>query len=299
MSNSVKTLFIGDIFGHPGRQIVKDLLPRVVEKLQPDLVLANGENAAGGFGITPLLVEELLAQGIAVLTSGNHVWDKKEILPYLAQHADARLLRPANYPNGTRASGPPPGPPRFTSGTEHPESAPGQGLYIGETRQGLRYAVMNLQGRVFMPTIDCPFRAADTLLGQIPNEVKLRILDFHAEATSEKVALGWYLDGRVTAVLGTHTHIPTADETVMPGGTAYITDLGMTGPYDSVIGMDKEVVIRKFLNQLPVRFEVARHDVRFCGVLIESDRETGRAMAIRRVVEKVDAWGEGWKTHSV
>ncbi len=286
MSYSVKTLFIGDIFGHPGRQIVKDLLPRVVEELQPDLILANGENAAGGFGITPLLVEELLAQGIAVLTSGNHVWDKKEILPYLAQHADARLLRPANYPNGTRAGGQPPGSSRFTSRSEHPETAPGRGLYVGETRQGLRYAVMNLQGRVFMPTIECPFRVADALLSQIPAEVKLRILDFHAEATSEKIALGWYLDGRATAVLGTHTHVPTADETVMPGGTAYITDLGMTGPYDSVIGMDKEVVIRKFLNQLPVRFEVARHDVRFCGVLIESDRETGRAVAIRRVLEK-------------
>jgi 2',3'-cyclic-nucleotide 2'-phosphodiesterase len=261
---SVKILFIGDIFGKPGRHIAKEVLPGLLEEHAPDLVLANGENAAAGFGITPSLVEELLDLGIAVLTSGNHIWDKKEIVPYFNEHADGRLLRPANYP----------------------ETTPGQGLYIGRTRAGLDYAVMNLQGRVFMPTIDCPFRTADALLGKIPANVKLRIVDMHAEATSEKQALGWYLDGRVTAVVGTHTHIPTADEIVLPQGTAYITDLGMTGPYDSVIGIEKESIIKKFLDQIPARFEVAKGDVRFCAALIEADPETGRALSIKRIVRK-------------
>jgi metallophosphoesterase (TIGR00282 family) len=208
VESPAKILFIGDIVGQPGRRILKETLPGLVEEYSPDLVLANAENAAGGFGITPPLVEELLALGIAVLTSGNHIWDKKEILPYLSDHADGRLLRPANYPG----------------------VSPGHGVYVGGIRTKLAYAVMNLQGRVFMPAIDCPFRTVDQLLKQIPAEVKIRIVDMHAEATSEKLALGWYLDGRVTAVVGTHTHVPTADETVLPQGTAYITDLGMTGP---------------------------------------------------------------------
>ena len=263
-----RILFIGDIFGQPGRRAVKEALPRLVEEYSPSLILANGENAAAGFGITPPLVEELLGAGIAVLTSGNHIWDKKEILPYLADHADGRLLRPANYPSG-------------------PGQAPGHGLYLGRTRAGIGYAVMNLQGRVFMPSIDCPFRTVDSLLAEIPADVKVRILDMHAEATSEKIAMGWYLDGRVTAVLGTHTHVPTADETVLPGGTAYITDLGMTGPYDSVIGLDKESIIQKFRNQLPARFEVAKGDVRLSAVLIEADVETGRASSIQRIVRQV------------
>jgi metallophosphoesterase (TIGR00282 family) len=262
VNHATRILFIGDIVGHPGRRIVKELLPGLVGEYSPELVLANGENAAGGFGITPPLVEELLDLGIAVLTSGNHIWDKKEILPYLSDHADGRLLRPANYPG----------------------TAPGHGLYLGKTRAGLDYAVLNLQGRVFMPSIDCPFRTADALLEKIPPEVKIRIVDIHAEATSEKRAIGWYLDGRVTAVLGTHTHIPTADETVQPNGTAYITDLGMTGPYDSVIGIEKQPIIEKFLNQIPARFEVARGDVRLSAVLIEADAETGRALAIRRIL---------------
>ena len=264
VNETAKILFIGDICGHPGRRAVKELLPGLVAEYAPDLVLANGENAAGGFGITPGLVEELLDLGIAVLTSGNHIWDKKEILPYLADHADGRLLRPANYPG----------------------DSPGQGIYIGRTQAGLDYAVLNVQGRVFMPAIDCPFRAADTLLAQIPAAVKVRIVDVHAEATSEKRALGWYLDGRATAVLGTHTHIPTADETVQPGGTAYITDLGMTGPYDSVIGIEKTSIIRKFLDQIPARFEVAKGDVRLSGVVIEADRASGRALSIERILRK-------------
>jgi 2',3'-cyclic-nucleotide 2'-phosphodiesterase len=264
VGNSARILFIGDVFGQPGRRILKQTLPDLVEEYSPDLVLANGENAAGGFGITPALVEELLAMGIAVLTSGNHIWDKKEILPYLADHADGRLLRPANYP----------GP------------SPGHGLYVGKTRSEMNYAVMNLQGRIFMPPIDCPFQTADRLLEQIGDEVQIRIVDMHAEATSEKLALGWYLDGRVTAVVGTHTHVPTADEIVLPKGTAYITDLGMTGPYDSVIGVEKRGVIEKFLSQVPARFEVAKGDVRLSAVLIEADPESGRALSIRRIVRR-------------
>jgi len=264
VENSARILFIGDVFGQPGRRILKQTLPDLVEEFSPDLVLANAENAAGGFGITPALVEELLAMGIAVLTSGNHIWDKKEILPYLADHADGRLLRPANYP----------GP------------SPGHGLYVGSTRSEINYAVINLQGRIFMPPIDCPFRTADKLLEQIAAEVPIRIVDMHAEATSEKLALGWYLDGRVTAVVGTHTHVPTADEMVLPRGTAYITDLGMTGPYDSVIGVEKRAVIEKFLSQVPARFDVAKGDVRLSAVLIEANPENGRALSIQRIVRR-------------
>jgi metallophosphoesterase (TIGR00282 family) len=260
----MKILLIGDIFGQPGRRIVKEMLPKLREEYAPDLVLANAENAAGGFGITPPLVEELLDMGIAVLTSGNHIWDKKEIYSYLRDHEDGRLLRPANYPG----------------------QAPGRGLHVGKTRAGVGYAVLNLQGRVFMPAINCPFQTADALLAGIPEDIKIRIVDMHAEATSEKQAIGWYLDGRVTAVLGTHTHVPTADETILPEGTAYITDLGMTGPYESVIGMDRQAVVRKFLDQLPTRFEVAKGDVRLSAVLIEADSATGRATSIERILRK-------------
>jgi 2',3'-cyclic-nucleotide 2'-phosphodiesterase len=242
LSSNVRILFIGDIFGQPGRRIVKDELPNLVGELHPDLILANGENAAAGFGITPPLVEELLDLGIAVLTSGNHIWDKKEIVPYFSEHADGRLLRPANFP----------------------DPAPGKGLYVGKTSAGLDFAVINVQGRVFMASLDCPFRTVERTLARIPSHVKIRIVDFHAEATSEKIAMGWFLDGQVTAVLGTHTHIPTADETILPQGTAYITDLGMTGPYESVIGIEKEMVIQKF----------------------EADPDTGRAVSIQRILRK-------------
>jgi 2',3'-cyclic-nucleotide 2'-phosphodiesterase len=264
VGNSVRILFIGDIFGRPGRRILKETLPNLVDEYSPHLVLANGENAAAGFGITPALADELLAMGIAVLTSGNHIWDKKEIVPYLGEDADGRLLRPANYPL----------------------LSPGRGLYVGKTRGELNYAVMNLQGRIFMPPIDCPFQTADKLLEQIPAEVRIRIVDMHAEATSEKLALGWYLDGRVTAVVGTHTHVPTADETVLPQGTAYVTDLGMTGPYDSVIGVDKRAVIERFLSQVPVRFDVAKGDVRLSAVLIEANPDSGRAVSIQRIMRR-------------
>jgi 2',3'-cyclic-nucleotide 2'-phosphodiesterase len=261
----MRILFIGDIFGRPGRTIVKDKLPELVTQHRPELIIANGENAAAGFGITPPLAEELFELGIDVITTGNHVWDKREIYDYFQsengnQHSMARrILRPANYP------------PRL----------PGTGLYEG--RKGdVPYAVINLQGRVFMASNDDPFRVADQLLDKV--KAKVVVVDLHAEATSEKIAFGWYLDGRVTAVLGTHTHVPTADERVLPQGTAYITDVGMSGPYDSVIGVKKELVIQRFLTNMPARFEPASGDARLAGVLIDCDAASGRASSIRRIL---------------
>ncbi len=261
----MKILFIGDIFGKPGRTIVKDRLKELVRENAADLIIANGENSAAGFGITPALAEELFELGIDVITTGNHVWDKREIINYFdvmkgnPQDPAHRLLRPANYPS----------------------DMPGWGFYEGK-KNGVAYAVINLQGRVFMASNDDPFRKADELLKQI--KAKIIFVDIHAEATSEKVAMGWYLDGRVTAVVGTHTHIPTADQRVLPGGTAYITDVGMTGPYDGVIGVQKELVLGKFLSNMPVRFEPATGDVRLCGVVVECDDVTGRARDIKRVL---------------
>src|SRR5215471_21080232 len=219
-------LFIGDIFGAPGRRIVSDHLQDIVATNRIDLAIANAENAAGGFGITPSLAEDLFALGIDVLTTGNHVWDKRELYDYL--NRQPRLLRPANYPD-----------------------APGKGLVVVRSRSGVECAVMNLQGRTFMPSTDCPFRTADRLLSGIDAGVKVRFVDFHAEVTSEKIAMGWYLDGRVSALVGTHTHVPTADTRILPGGTAYQTDCGMTGPYKSVIGVDTETILQRFLSGLP------------------------------------------------
>jgi metallophosphoesterase (TIGR00282 family) len=223
------------------------------------LSIANGENAAGGFGITPQLADEIFGYGIDVLTTGNHVWDKKEIYDYLPR--EPRLLRPANYA----------------------AELPGAGVIVVKARNGVLCAVMNLQGRSHMPAIDCPFRKADALLEALPAEVQVRLVDFHAELTSEKTAMGWYLDGRVSAVVGTHTHVPTADTRILPNGTAYQTDVGMTGPYHSIIGVDKDIVLRRFLTQLPVRMEAARHGAELHGVVVEVDESTGRAAAIRRV----------------
>lgn len=260
----MRILFIGDIFGRPGRTIVKDRLPELVRDHAIDLVIANGENAAAGFGITPPLAEELFELGIDVITTGNHVWDKREIVDYL-QMADGnhsvahRLLRPANYPS----------------------DMPGWGMYQGR-KKDVSYAVINLQGRVFMAANDDPFRIADQLLKEV--KARIVVVDMHAEATSEKMSLGWYLDGRVSAVIGTHTHVPTADERVLPGGTAYITDVGMTGPYESVIGVKKELVVGRFLNNMPVRFEPATGDVRLCAVVLDCDETSGRAREIRRVM---------------
>ena len=254
----MRILFIGDIFGSAGRRVVADHLADMVQTQQIDLVIANCENAAAGFGITPRLAEELLGLGVDVLTTGNHVWDKKEILEYIG--GQPRLLRPANYPDGS----------------------PGSGCYVGRTRSGVPYGVINLQGRTHLPNIDCPFRRADALLGGLDPAVRIRVVDFHAEVTSEKVAFGWYVDGRVTAVVGTHTHIPTADERVLAGGTAYLTDVGMTGPYDSVIGADKQAALGRFLHAIPHRLEPATGDVRLAAAVIDADDQTGRATAIRR-----------------
>jgi metallophosphoesterase (TIGR00282 family) len=262
----LRLLFIGDIFGRPGRTAVRHRVQQVVDEHQVDLVFANAENSAGGFGLTPQIAEELFDLGISVLTTGNHIWDKREIIEYFNSAANEpysparRVLRPANYPAGT----------------------PGVGLYQSVARNGIPYAVLNLQGRVFMSTIDDPFRVADELLTQVT--AKVIFVDMHAEATSEKVAMGAYLDGRVTAVIGTHTHVPTADERILPKGTAFQTDVGMTGPYDSVIGVQKELIITRFLTNLPVRFEAATGDVKFCAVMIDCDEQTGRARTIQRIM---------------
>ena len=256
----MRILFIGDIVGRPGRSVLEEHLSELVAAHTPGLVIANCENAAAGFGITPPLVEELLGLGIDVLTSGNHIWDRKEILPYFEQGAaSGRLLRPANYP-----------------------AAPGTGVWVSNSRAGVPCAVLNLQGRVFMPDIDCPFKTADRLLEGLPRTVKVILVDMHAETTSEKQAMGWYLDGRVSAVLGTHTHVPTADEKILPGGTAYISDVGMTGPYAGIIGNAKESVLERFLTSMPTRFEVAEDDVHLCGALLDVDDATGRARSIER-----------------
>lgn len=258
-------LFVGDVFGSAGRHIVREHLPHVLETNSVDLLVINGENSAGGFGITPSLAEEIFDMGAHVITTGNHIWDKREIFEYMTVPADShergrRVLRPANYAVGT----------------------PGFGVYQGELPTGQSYAVLNLQGRVFMSSCDDPFRKADELLSQVTSKVIL--LDIHAETTSEKVALGWYLDGRITAVLGTHTHIPTADARVLPGGTAYITDVGMSGPYDSVIGVETELVLNRFLTGMPGKFEAAKGNPKMCAVLIGCDGATGRAHSIEHLV---------------
>lgn len=257
--SSMNILFIGDIFASGGRAIVADNLARLIGEHKIDLAIANAENSAGGFGITPSISEELLSLGLDVLTGGNHSFDKREIHDYMP--TQERLLRPANYPAGL----------------------PGSGVYAGKARNGARYAVLNLQGRAHMPNIDCPFRKADELLAALDPTIKIRFVDFHAELTSEKVAMGWYLDGRATAVIGTHTHIPTADARVLPGGLAYQTDAGMTGPYDSIIGVDKDTIIRRFLTGVNGRMEAARHGVELHGALITADDATGRADSIKRI----------------
>jgi len=254
----MRILFIGDIVGSPGRRIVVERVADVIANEHLDLVIANGENAASGFGITPRLVEELLATGIEVLSGGNHIWDRREIIEFITH--EPRLLRPANFPEGS----------------------PGSGVYCGTARNGAPYAVLCLQRRVYMVPNDDPFRTADRELAKLPAEVKVILVDIHAEATSEKQAMGWHLDGRVTAVIGTHTHVATADERVLPGGTAYITDVGMTGPHDSIIGMERAPIIKRFFDGMSVRFEVATGNVQMNAVLIDADPATGRARSIER-----------------
>ena len=258
-------LFVGDVFGSAGRRIVAEHIGHVLESNQIDLCVMNGENAAGGFGITPSIADDLFDLGADVITTGNHFWDKKELLDYLKVPADSharprRILRPANFAPST----------------------PGFGTYQGTLANGQPYAVVNLQGRVFMQQNDDPFRKADELLAKLTSKVIL--VDFHAEASSEKAAMGWYLDGKVTAVLGTHTHVPTADERVLPQGTAYQTDVGMSGPFESVIGVERDAVIHRFLTGQPAKFEAAKGDPRLCGAVIECDGASGRAHRIRRIM---------------
>jgi hypothetical protein len=252
-------LFIGDIVGRPGREIVRRALPALVAHHRVDLVIANVENAAAGFGVTPDLADDFISHGVQVMTGGNHTWDKKEILPYFAEQP--RLLRPANMPAGT----------------------PGRGRYVAQAANGVPVAVINTMGRVFMTAIDDPFRVVLDEIAAVKDQARLIFVDFHAEATSEKVAMGWHLDGRVTAVVGTHTHVQTADERVLPNGTAYITDAGMTGPHDSVIGVERSAILQRFLTGLPTRFETASENPRLNGVLLEADELTGRAVSITRL----------------
>jgi 2',3'-cyclic-nucleotide 2'-phosphodiesterase len=255
----MRVLILGDVMGRPARRAVRDLVPSLIEKEEIDLVVANAENAAGGMGVDIKSAKELLSAGVQVLTSGNHIWKKKEIYPFLDDQES--LIRPANFPAG----------------------APGKGWCVWQ-HNGLRALVINLQGRVFMPNhVDDPFRCVDEILRQQAAQSPVVIVDMHAEATSEKYAMGWYLDGRASIVFGTHTHVQTADERILPAGTAYITDVGMCGPFDSVIGMEKETVIRGFITQLPRQFEVAQDNVVLQGVIADIDDESGRARAIRRL----------------
>jgi len=255
----MKVLYIGDIMGEPGRRAVARVIPRLVSQRKIDVVVGNGENVAGGFGITPELAEELFSMGLSAITTGNHAWDKKEILDYFPR--ERRLLRPANYPEGV----------------------PGQGSVVIETAGGEELGILQLMGRAYMPTLDCPFQTAKREMARLKKRVATVLVDMHAEATSEKMAMGHYLDGEATAVVGTHTHVQTADEQILPRGTAYLTDIGMTGPLHGVIGIKKELAIEKFLTGMPRRFEVASGPTVFCAVLIELDARIGKALSIERI----------------
>ncbi len=254
----MRILFIGDVIGQPGREIVASVLPRLTEEQSIDLVIANSENLAGGFGVTPAVAEEMFALGVDVLTSGNHIWDKKEIEEYIAK--EKRLLRPANYP----------------------EQAPGRGSLVVD-QGGCPVGILNLQGRAFMPPTDCPFRVGDREIGKLRRETALIFVDFHGEATAEKQAFGWYVDGKVSAVIGSHSHVQTADERIFPQGTAYLTDAGMTGGRDSVIGMRIEEPIARFITGLPGKFRPATGAPQLCGVVVEIEERSGRATSIVRI----------------
>jgi metallophosphoesterase (TIGR00282 family) len=255
----MKVLFIGDIVGKPGRTAVKAILPALVDKCRIDFVIANGENIAGGFGLTEPLVADLFRTGVHVITTGNHVWDKKDFIRYISK--DNRVLRPLNYPPGV----------------------PGSGSVVLTLPNGIKAAVLNLSGRVFMAGMDCPFRTGRAEIESLSTETNVIIIDFHAEATSEKIAFGYFVDGKVSAVIGTHTHVQTADEKVTPDGTAYITDVGMTGPAYSVIGMDVDQIVRRFLTSMPAKFETAQGPVILSAVTIDINNETGRATGIQRL----------------
>ncbi|WP_455243480.1 TIGR00282 family metallophosphoesterase [Petrachloros mirabilis] len=255
----MKLLYIGDIMGEPGRRAVARALPRLISQRQIDIVVGNGENVAGGFGITPDLAEELFEMGLSAITTGNHAWDKKEVLDYFPR--ERRLLRPANYPEGV----------------------PGQGSVVIETPGGEAVGILQLMGRAYMPMLDCPFQTAKREMAKLKQNVAAVIVDMHAEATSEKMAMGHFLDGEATAVVGTHTHVQTADEQIFPKGTAYLTDIGMTGPLHGVIGVKKELAIEKFVTGMPRRFEVASGPTVFCAVLLDLDARIGKALSIERI----------------
>jgi metallophosphoesterase (TIGR00282 family) len=263
-SGTVRILFVGDVVGKPGRRAVQRLLARLIDQHRIDYTIVNVENAAGGMGVTPAVLQELDALPIDCFSSGNHIWDKREGLPLLDK--EPRLLRPANYPEGN----------------------PGHGVHVGETAAGVPVATLNLEGRVFMKNLDSPFRVADRLLDELPEEVRIVVVDFHAEATSEKQAMGFYLDGRASAVFGTHTHVPTADERILPEGTALITDVGMTGPYEGIIGFKVDKVLQRFALQRGVSLDVAKRDVRLAGAVLEADPETGRAVRVERLLIPVE-----------
>lgn len=259
----MKILFIGDVVGSPGREAIQKLLPILKQEYSLDFIIANAENAAGGSGITSKVSRELFDSGVSVLTSGDHIWKKSEIFELISK--EEHILRPANFPSG----------------------APGSGAAIFKTVKGVKLGVINLQGRVFMEALESPFKTVLSALEILSKETKIIIVDIHAEATSEKVALGWYLDGKVSAVLGTHTHIQTADEKILPAGTAYITDVGMTGPYKSVIGRKIEDVLERFITSVPVKFEVASEDIQLHGVVLDIDEKTGKAFSIVRIQKKL------------
>ncbi|HEU4391072.1 MAG TPA: TIGR00282 family metallophosphoesterase [Blastocatellia bacterium] len=258
----MKVIIIGDVVGRPGRNVLCEVLPKLKEQHEAEFVVANVENAAGGAGANQRVCEEILHAGVDVMTSGNHIFDKREVIPYI--ESEPRLVRPANYA----------------------PDLPGRGLWLGSSASGVPVAVINLQGRVFMPPNDCQFRAADRLIGEIGNRATVVIVDHHAEATSEKIALGRYLDGRVSLVVGSHTHVQTADEQILPGGTGFITDLGMTGPFDGIIGVQSSLVVSRFLRGIPVRFETATGDARLHGIVADVDERIGKTVSIERLQVK-------------
>jgi metallophosphoesterase (TIGR00282 family) len=259
----MKVLFVGDIVGSPGREAVREIIPRLKDKEKIDFIIANAENAAGGSGLTPKITEDLFSYGIDVLTSGDHIWKKKDIVETLDE--EQRLLRPANYPEGV----------------------PGRGWGVYPVKGKFKIGVINLVGRVFMESVECPFRVGRIAAEEIKSQTPIIFMDIHAEATSEKIALAWYFDGIISALLGTHTHVQTADERIYPKGTAYITDLGMTGPHDSVIGRKVEQILTRFITHLPTRFEMAEENVQLNGVIVTVDEKTGKATDIKRVTEKL------------
>jgi len=260
----MRVLFVGDIFGKPGRSVASSLIPSMIRGKGMDFCIANGENLAGGFGITESCMNKLFSYGVDVITTGNHVWDRQEAENLL--NDNSRLLRPANYPNGVS----------------------GNGDTVAEAAGGGKVGVINLQGRIFMPPIDCPFRTVERIIDRMKRETPVIFVDFHAEATSEKMALGWFLNGKVTAVLGTHTHVMTADERVLSGGTAFISDVGMTGPHDSIIGVRIDQSLRRIIKQIPTRFSPAEERLMFSAVVVEVDESTGRALSIERIFEHYD-----------